>query len=330
MDFLSMIWLGTPLWMWLTFLGIVVVLLAFDLGVLHRREREIGVRESLALSAFYIILGLGFGGWIWWQLGATPAINYVTGFVVEKSLAMDNVFVIAMIFAYFGIPRLYQHRVLFWGILGVILLRGVMIGFGAAAVQRWDWLLYFFAAFLIATGIKMWMTAEQAYDVGGSPILRWVKRHMRVTDTLHGRHFWVKQPDPRTGQLAFYFTPLFLALVMIEFVDVVFAVDSVPAIFAITTDPFIVYTSNIFAILGLRALYFALAAMVERFHYLKYALSLLLIFIGSKIFVADALGLAKIPPPVSLAVTFAILAGGVGWSLWKTRPLAETLPADTR
>lgn len=330
MDFLSLVWLGTPLWMWLAFLGIVIALLALDLGVLHRREREIGVRESLTLSAFYILLGLGFGAWIWWQMGATAGLNYVTGFVVEKSLAMDNVFVIAMIFTYFGIPRLYQHRVLFWGILGVIVLRALMIGFGAAAVQQWGWLLYLFAAFLIATGIKMWMTAENDYDVGASPVLRWVKRRMRVTDTLHGRHFWVRQADPRTGKMALFFTPLFLALVMIEFVDVVFAVDSVPAIFAITTDPFIVYTSNIFAILGLRALYFALAAMVERFHYLKYALSLLLIFIGSKIFVADALGLAKIPPPVSLAVTFAILAGGVGWSLWKTRPEKAGLPAKVR
>ena len=330
MNFLSLVWLGTPLWMWLAFLGIVIALLALDLGVLHRREREIGVRESLTLSAFYILLGLGFGAWIWWQMGATAGLNYVTGFVVEKSLAMDNVFVIAMIFTYFGIPRLYQHRVLFWGILGVILLRAVMIGFGAAAVQQWGWLLYFFAAFLIATGIKMWMTAEKDYDVGASPVLRWVKRRMRVTDTLHGRHFWVRQADPRTGRRALFFTPLFLALVMIEFVDVVFAVDSVPAIFAITTDPFIVYTSNIFAILGLRALYFALAAMVERFHYLKYALSLLLIFIGSKIFVADALGLAKIPPPVSLAVTFAILAGGVGWSLWKTRPEKAALPVEVQ
>ncbi len=208
---------------------------------------------------------------------------------------MDNVFVIAMIFAYFGIPRLHQYRVLFWGILGVIVLRAVMIGFGAAAVQQWGWVLYLFAAFLIVTGIKMWLTADKQYDVGGSPVLRLVRRRFRVTDTLHGQNFWVKLPDPASGKAAWFMTPLFLALVMIEFVDVVFAVDSVPAIFAITTDPFIVYTSNIFAILGLRALYFALAAMVERFHYLKYALSVLLVFIGSKILLADALGLAKFP-----------------------------------
>ncbi len=319
MEFLTLLWLGKPLWMWLAFLGLVIALLTLDLGVLHRKAREIGVRESLAMSAFYIALGLGFGGWVWWYMGATAGMNYITGFVIEKSLAIDNVFVIAMIFSYFGIPRLYQHRVLLWGILGVIVLRAIMIGFGAAAVQQWSWVLYLFAGFLILTGIKMWFTAEKPYDVGASPILRWVRANFRVTDSLHAQRFWVRLPDPKTGKLAWFMTPLFLTLLMVEFADVIFAVDSVPAIFAITTDPFIVYTSNIFAILGLRALYFALAAMVERFHYLKYALAMLLVFIGSKIFVADALGLAKIPPPVSLGVTFVILAGGIGWSLWKTR-----------
>lgn len=325
MDLLSVLWLGTPLWMWLGFLGLVAALLILDLGVLHRKAREIGIGESLAMSAFYIVLGLSFGGWVWWQMGPTAGLNYVTGFVIEKSLAIDNVFVIAMIFSYFAIPRLYQHRVLFWGILGVIVLRAFMIGFGAAAVQQWSWMLYLFAAFLIFTGIKMWVSAEKPYDVGASPVLRWVRKHFRVTDTLQGSRFWVRLPDPKSSKAVWFMTPLFLTLLMVEIADVIFAVDSVPAIFAITTDPFIVYTSNIFAILGLRALYFALAAMVERFHYLKYALSLLLVFIGSKIFVADALGLAKIPPPVSLGVTFAILAGGIGWSLWKTRG-QETVP----
>ena len=319
MDFLYELWLGKPLWMWLGFLGVVATLLTLDLGVLHRKQREIGVRESLALSAVYIALGLGFGGWVWWYLGETAGMQYLTGFVIEKSLAMDNVFVIAMIFSYFAIPRLYQHRVLFWGILGVIVLRAIMIGLGAAMVERFGWVLYVFAAFLIFTGVKMWVMADKEYDVGGSPLLLWVKRRFGVTEGLHGQSFWVRQPNPVTGKVGWVMTPLFLALIMVEFVDVVFAVDSVPAIFAITTDPFIVYTSNIFAILGLRALYFALAAMVDRFHYLKYALAVLLVFIGGKIFVADALGLAKIPPPVSLGVTFAILAAGVGYSLWKTR-----------
>ena len=193
MEPLTALWLGTPVWIWLAFIGIVIALLVLDLGVLHRKEREIGVRESLVMSGFYITLGLCFGAWVWWYMGATAGMNYITGFVIEKSLAMDNVFVIAMIFAYFGIPRLYQHRVLFWGVLGVIVLRAIMIGFGAAAVQEWDWVLYLFAGFLILTGIKMWRSADEQYDVGASPILRWVRRRFRVTDTLNGQRFWVPQ-----------------------------------------------------------------------------------------------------------------------------------------
>ena len=325
MDFLFVDWLGTPLWLWLSFLAIVIVLLVLDLGVVHRKTREIGIRESLITSGVYILLGLAFGGWIWWYMGATAGMNYITGFVVEKSLAMDNVFVIAMIFTYFAVPRLYQHRVLFWGILGVIALRAVMIGLGATLVEQFSWVLYIFAAFLILTGVKMWIFADREYDVSANPALKFVRKHFRITDKLHGERFWVRQPEPGSGRTAWYMTPLMLALLMVEIVDVVFAVDSVPAIFAITTDPFIVYTSNIFAILGLRALYFALAAMVDRFHYLKYALALLLIFIGSKIFVADALGIAKIPPAASLSITFGILAAGIFWSLWKTRqPQAQT------
>ena len=313
MEFLTFLWMGTPLWMWLMFLALVLVLLVFDLGVLNRGSEEIGVGKSLKLSAFYIALGLSFGGWVWWQLGPEAGLAYVTGFVVEKSLAMDNVFVIAMIFTALAIPRQYQHRVLFWGILGVIVLRAIMIGFGAALVSEYSWVLYIFAAFLIFTGIQMWRTADQHFDVEGSRVLALIRRNFRVTPGLHGNAFFVKQ-DGRT-----WITPLFVALLMVEFVDIVFAVDSVPAIFAITTDPFLVYTSNIFAILGLRALYFALSAIIDRFAYLKYALAVLLVFIGGKIFVADALGIGKIPPAVSLGVTFAILAAGVGWSLWKTR-----------
>jgi tellurite resistance protein TerC len=304
----------------------VVTLLALDLGVLHKTQREIGVSESLVLSAGYIGLGLAFGGWVWWYLGETAGLQYITGFVIEKSLAMDNVFVIAMIFSYFAIPRQYQHRVLFWGILGVIVLRAIMIGLGSTLVEQFGWVLYVFAAFLILTGVKMWLTADKEYDVGSSGALRFIKKLLPVTENLHGDRFFVRQPDPKTGNAGWSVTPLFLALLMVEIVDVVFAVDSVPAIFAISTDPFIVYTSNIFAILGLRALYFALAAMVHRFHYLKYALAVLLVFIGSKIFIADAFGLTKIPPAASLSITFAILAAGVGWSLWKTRTQPAASP----
>jgi tellurite resistance protein TerC len=326
MEILFFGWLGKPLWMWLGFIGVVVALLVLDLGVLHRKQREIGARESILMSAFYILLGLGFGGWVWWYMGPTAGMNYVTGFVIEKSLAMDNVFVIAMSFTYFAVPREYQHRVLFWGILGVIVLRAIMIGLGATIVSQFGWVLYIFAAFLIVTGIKMWVFADKEYDVGSSPVLRWVRKRFNVTDAFHGNRFWVRLPSGKGRNAGLFMTPLFLSLAMVEVVDVVFAVDSVPAIFAITTDPFIVYTSNIFAVLGLRALYFALAAMVHRFHYLKYALSVLLVFIGSKIFVADALGIAKVPPLLSLSVTFAILAAGVGYSLWKTGGRSEPGP----
>ncbi|MBN8899882.1 MAG: TerC family protein [Rhodospirillales bacterium] len=312
--------LGKPGWMWLAFIGIVVTLLVLDLGVLHRDNREIKVRESLLLSVGYIGLGLLFGAWVWWYLGAQPGMEYLTGFAVEKALAMDNVFVIAMIFAFLAVPRVYQHRVLFWGILGVIVLRAIMIGLGAAIVSEWSWVLYLFAVFLIATGIKMLMFAETEYDVGSNPVLRFMKRCFNVVDEHHGERFFVRLPDPkRPGRTTLFMTPLFVALALIEIADVIFAVDSVPAIFAITTDPFIVYTSNIFAILGLRALYFALAAMVHRFRYLKYALAVVLIFIGSKIFLADLLGVDKLPATLSLGVTFGILAAGVLVSLFKTR-----------
>jgi len=313
------LFLGTPGWMWLVFVGLVAALLAFDLGVLHRESREIGVRESLALSAGYIAMGLAFGLWVWHQLGAQAGIEYVTGFVIEKSLALDNVFVIAMIFGYFAVPRALQHRVLFWGILGVIVLRALMIGAGAALVSEFSWVLYVFGAFLVATGVKMWVMADRETDIGENPLLRFLRRRIRVTDGFEGERFFVRRTDPATGRAALFATPLFLALVLVEAADVIFAVDSVPAIFAITTDPFIVYTSNIFAILGLRALYFALAAMIHRFAYLKYALAALLVFIGAKIFVADMLGTGKFPPAVSLAVTFAILAAGIVYSLVRTR-----------
>lgn len=322
MEFLLAEWLGKPAWMWLAFMTVVTALLALDLGVLHRDQHEIGVRESLLLSGMYIAIALLFGGWVWWELGRQSGIEYLTGFAVEKSLAMDNVFVIAMIFGYFAIPRALQHRVLFWGILGVIVLRAVIIGAGAALVSQFGWVLYVFAAFLVLTGIKMFFAGEAHGDVGDNPMVRWMRRRLRVTDALHGQRFFVRQPDAR-GRMVWWATPMFLALVMIEIADVIFAVDSVPAIFAITTDPYIVYTSNIFAILGLRALYFALAAVIHRFAYLKQALAVLLVFIGGKVFVADLTGLGKIPPEWSLAITALILASGVIWSLWKTRGEAE-------
>ncbi|MDO6963836.1 TerC family protein [Rhizobium alvei] len=320
MDLLLFDFLGKPLWMWAVFITLVLGLLILDLGVLHKGSREIGIRESLLMSAFYISIGLAFGGWIWYQSGEQSALEYLTGFVVEKSLAMDNIFIIAMIFSYFAIPREYQHRVLLWGILGVIVLRGIMIAAGAAVVENFHWVLYLFAAFLVITGIKMLFSADHdENDIGNNPVLKFLRKHLPVADKLHGEHFFVRETDPKSGKLKTLITPLFLALIMVELADLVFAVDSIPAIFAITTDPYIVYTSNIFAILGLRALYFALAAMIHRFVYLKYALAAVLVFVGSKIFVADMFGLAKIPPAVSLSVTVGILAVGIIGSLWATQ-----------
>ena len=309
--------LGTATWLWLVFLVVVFSLLAFDLGVLHRDDREIGVRESLLLSAGYISAGLLFGLWIWFQKGSTSGMDFYTGFLIEKSLSMDNVFVMALIFSYLAIPRQYQHKVLFWGIMGVIVLRALMIGLGAALIHEYSWILYVFGAFLAVTGVKMLFSKMDDHpDLEKNAFVKFLRRHLRVTDRLHEQRFFVRQPDA-SGKRVLWATPLFLALILIECADLVFAIDSVPAIFAITQDPFIVYTSNIFAILGLRALYFALAAMIHRFAYLKYALALVLVFIGSKIFLVGIIG--KIPSSISLGVTLALLAGGVLVSLYKTR-----------
>jgi tellurite resistance protein TerC len=346
MELLTGLWLGMPVWVWLAFLGAVLAILVFDLGVLHKEAHEIEVKESLWMSALYIGLGLLWAVAVWfiyYNYGGDKAIDpqianlatpeakaweavklYMTGYLVEKALAMDNVFVISMIFTYFAVPRIYQHRVLFWGILGVIVLRAIMIGLGAALVMNFSWILYVFAVILIATGVKMLYAIDDEPDIANNFALNFLKKRMPLTKELHGERFFVKLPDSTGGKMVWFATPLFLCLVLVEIADVVFAIDSVPAIFAITPDPFIVYTSNIFAILGLRALYFALAAMVHRFHYLKYALAFVLIFIGGKIFLGDWLFDGKVPAEISLGVTFGLLFGGVVYSLWKSRDQAPT------
>ena len=324
MDILQLPFLGHAVWLWLVFGGVVVTLLALDLGVLHRDGGEISVTESLWLSAGYIAVALVFGGWLWWQVGPQQGMDYFTAYAVEKSLSLDNVFVISLVFAAFAVPRQYQHRVLFWGILGVIVMRALLIGAGATLVQEFHWILYLFAAFLIYTGVKMLWAADHAPDPMRNPVLRLIRRVVPVSEQLHGNAFWVKRLDGN-GRMRRLATPLFMALVTVELADLVFAVDSVPAVFAVTADPFVVYTSNIFAILGLRALYFALAAILHRFVYLKYALALVLVFIGGKIIAAELVG--KIPSAISLAVTFGLLAAGVLFSLWKTRGAAAIKPA---
>ena len=316
--FMSTPFLGTPYYFWLAFVIIVLALLIFDLGVLHRDQHEIEMRESLLLYSGYFSVGVAFGGWVWWELGATKALEFYTGFLVEQSLSMDNVFVMAMILGFFGIPRKYQHRVLFWGIIGVVVLRAIMIGLGTALVQQFDWILYVFGAFLLFTGIKMFFSKDhdEQPDLSQNKVLIFLRKHIRMTDDMSGGKFLVRQKDQASGKMLLFATPLLVALVLIELADLVFAVDSVPAVFAITQDPFIVYTSNIFAILGLRALYFALAALMHRFVYLKYALAIVLTFIGCKIFLH---GFIKVPALLSLSVTMGVLAGGVILSLIKTR-----------
>ena len=316
-DVLTSDFLGKPAWLWLVFMGLVGALLAFDLGVLNKSDKAIGVAESLKLSAFYIAVAVAFGAWVWLSMGPTSGMQYFTGYALEKALSIDNVFVISIIFGYFAIPPQYQYRALLWGILAVLVMRGIMIAAGAALVQEYEWVLYIFGAFLIATGIKMLVMKEQQQDVSKNPVVRFLSKRMRITDALHGERFFVRQADPATGKIVRFATPLFLALVMINIADLVFAVDSVPAIFAITTDTYIVYTANIMAILGLRALYFALSALVHRFEYLKYALAVVLVFIGIKIFWNQIIG--KVDPAISLGVTLSIIAAGIVFSLWKTR-----------
>ena len=309
--------LGTPSYFWLAFIGIVIALLVFDLGVLHKSDREIGARESFILYGGYMAIAFLFGAWVWWSQGSQPGLEFFTGYLIEQSLSMDNIFVIATIFGTLAIPQKYQHRVLFWGILGVIVFRAVLIGFGAALVLSFSWILHVFGLFLVFTGIKMFMKSEHAPDIENNPVLKWLRRHFRITSELHGHDFTVRLPDPKTGKLVTWLTPLLVALILVEIVDLIFAVDSVPAIFAITTDTFIVYTSNIFAILGLRSLYFALASAINRFAYLPYSLATILVLVGIKVFLVP-LGI-KIPTSLSLGVTIAVLAAGIIYSLWKTR-----------
>ncbi|OYW60157.1 MAG: hypothetical protein B7Z31_04625 [Rhodobacterales bacterium 12-65-15] len=326
MDFLFLMFLGKPLWLWLMFLAIVITLMVFDLGVLHKDDHELGVAESLKLSAFYIAIAIAFGGYIWWASSTdtlvtsddtNPVAAYFQGYIIEKVLSIDNVFVISLIFGYFAIPRKYQYRALVWGIIGVIVLRGIMIAIGAELIENYKWMTLVFAAFLVFTGIKMLTTSDNEMDVSKNPIVGLVSRYMNVTKELHGQRFFVRQPHPTKGNMVLFATPLFVALIVINFADVIFAVDSVPAIFLITTDTFIVYTANIMAILGLRALYFALAALIHRFHYLHYALAIVLVFIGFKGFYSYFFG--KFDPYLSLGITFGIIAAGILYSLWKTR-----------
>lgn len=308
------------LWLYLGFTLFILLLLALDLGVLNRKAHVIGIKEALGWSALWITLGLGFCGFIypayqnqWFGLGGidpvtgteltaqAATIKYLTGYVIEKSLSVDNIFVIAMLFTYFAIPGQYQHRVLFYGIVGALVMRGIMIAIGAALIAKFSWIIYVFGGFLLLTGIKMLLIKEGSQDPAKNPIVKLVKRFFPISDRLHGEHFMVRAgsaaaDEPETVGAALledkavrsappgtlFLTPLALVLILVEFTDLIFAVDSIPAIFAITGDPFLVFTSNVFAILGLRSLYFALAGMIHSFRFLKPALAIILLVVGVK------------------------------------------------
>jgi TerC family integral membrane protein len=310
--------IGEP-WMWAAFVGFVLLMLAVDLFLVGgNRAHKVGFKEAAAWSFVWFSLAMLFNLGLWWYLkGAyggevaeVKAMEFLTGYLIEKSLAVDNIFVFLMIFSFFAVPAEYQRRVLIYGVIGAIAMRAVMILAGAWLVKEFHWILYLFGAFLVVTGVKMLMFAEATPDLAKNPLLKWVKRHIRLTPDYRGERFWVTENGVRV------FTPLFLVLVMIELSDLIFAVDSIPAIFAITTDPFIVFTSNIFAILGLRAMYFMLAGMADRFHLLKYGLALVLVFVGAKMLIADFF---KIPVGLSLGIVALIIASFMGASLWVTR-----------
>ncbi len=326
-SFLDAQFLGTPTWFWGAFIIVVAAILIFDLGVLHKEQKEISARESFMLYGLYVLVALAFGAWVWFERGSQAGLEFFTGYIIEQSLAMDNIFVIAAIFAYFGVPRIYQHRVLFWGIIGVLFFRAILIGAGLALVHAFEPVLYLFGAFLVFTGVKMFKGGDEHTDIEHNKVLKFLRRRFRITPQYHGTKFVVEQPHPVTGRTVLFLTPLAVALIMVEIVDVIFAVDSVPAIFAITQDPFIVYTSNVFAVLGLRALFFALAAALVRFRYLQGALAIVLVLVGIKIFLVPLD--IHVDTALSLFVTVTVLGSGIAYSLWKTRNEPAVSVLDT-
>lgn len=306
--------------MWLGFNLFVLVLLALDLGLLHRQDKEVGIREALLLSLGYFVLALIFGAGVFHFLGRNAGVEFFTGYLLEKSLSVDNIFVFVLIFSHFSVPAKYQHRVLFWGILGALVMRAALILTGATIIDSFHWVIYVFGAFLIFTGAKMLATINQPPDMEGNRLVRLIRRHFRVTENYEGHSFFVR----RGGLL--YLTPLMVVLMLVEVTDLVFALDSIPAIFAITTDPFIVYTSNVFAILGLRALYFALVGIIHRFHYLKYGLSLVLMVVGAKMLINAAFG-KVIPTEAALLMTALLIGGSMLVSVIKTRQMPKVAAA---
>ncbi len=306
-------------WMWAGFFALVLVMLAVDLiAVGGGREHRVSLREAATWSVVWVGVAFAFAGALWWYLAGTAGrevadettLEFVTGYLIEKSLAVDNVFVWLMLFAFFAVPPELQKRVLIYGVLGAIVMRAAMIFAGSWLITQFHWLLYLFGAFLLVTGVKMWWAAGEKPDLENNRVVRWLRAHVPITPTFHGERFFVSVEEG--GRLVRYATPLFIVLVLVEVTDLIFAVDSIPAIFAITTDPFIVLTSNVFAILGLRAMYFLLADVADRFSLLKYGLAVVLVFVGAKMMAID---LVKIPVGLSLAIVAAVIGTSIVLSL---------------
>ncbi len=292
--------------MWAGFVGFVLVMLALDLGVFNRKAHEPSYKEAIGWSLVWITMAGLFAGGVWWLFGPDKAMEFTAGYLIEKALSIDNIFVFVLLFGTFAVPRIHQHRVLFWGVLGALVMRAIFIWLGAAVLARFHFVLYGFGALLLFTGAKMLFAREGEVHPERNPIFRLFRRLVPTTSTYHEGKFWVVEAGRKLA------TPLFTVLVLVEITDLIFAVDSIPAIFAVTQDPFIVFTSNIFAILGLRSLYFVLAGMVGKFHHLKPALALVLGFVGAKLVLLDVV---KIPTSISLAVVGALIAGGIVASL---------------
>lgn len=296
---------------WALFLVFVLGMLAVDLGIFHRRAHAVAYREAAVWSAVWVVLSLLFCGGLWLRAGPEIALQFLTGYLIEKTLAVDNIFVFVVIFGFFSVPLKYQHRVLFWGVLGALVMRGAFIGLGAYVLERWHWVMYVFGGVLVVSGLKLAVRGSEEESLERNPVLRWSRKLLPLTLEYRGHHFWVKEGGRWLA------TPLFVVLLVVEFSDLVFAIDSIPAIFAITQNAFIVFTSNVFAILGLRAMYFLLAGVVHRFVHLQYALALVLVFIGVKMLIADIL---HIPTGISLGIVALMLTGGVMSSLRASRP----------
>jgi tellurite resistance protein TerC len=316
MEFLYAEWAGYPVWAWAGFGLFILLMLALDLGVINRKTHAVTYREAATWSAVWVSLALIFAGLVFWREGRLTGVEFLTGYIIELSLSVDNLFVFLLIFGYFKVPAKYQHRVLFWGVLGALVMRMTMIALGAALIERFHWIIYIFGAFLIYTGVKMMRQGETEVHPEENPIVRFVSRLVPMTRSYDGEKFFTEVNGRRVGTL------MLLVLITVEVTDLVFAVDSIPAIFGITTNTFIVYTSNVFAILGLRSLYFLLAGVVEKFHYLKIGLSIVLAFVGVKMltegFVEEQFHLGKENIiMISLGVVFAVLLGSVVASvLW--------------